>query len=142
MHFFPRGNVRYVEEFIQAEYCNLHFDTHIFIFTSIENTPVKTMIKILLFQTFEEGYAYITSSIALDQMVREEKNGPQNKIKENARAEETVAIMVLVYPYIVPYPGSKMSKSMSALPQINNFFEKTVVRSLLGIIKMRLPLFI
>lgn len=28
---------------------------------------------------------------------------------------------------------------MFALPQINNFFEKTVVRSLLGIIKMRLP---
>ena len=47
--------------------------------------------------------------------------------------------MVLVYPYIVPYPGSKMSKSIFALPQINNFFEKQVVRSLLGIIKMRLP---
>ena len=60
------------------------------------------MIKILLFQTFESGYAYITSSIALDQIVSWKKNGPQNKIKEDARAEETVAIMVLVYPYIVP----------------------------------------
>jgi len=77
----------------------------------------------------------------LDQIVRK-KNGPQNKIKEDARAEETVAIMVLVYPYIVPYPGSKMSKSMFALPQINNFFEKTVVRSLLGNYQDVIALFI
>ena len=32
---FSRGSVRYVEEFIQAEYCNLHFDTHVFDFKSI-----------------------------------------------------------------------------------------------------------
>ena len=97
------------------------------------------MIEILLFQTFEEGYAYITSSIALDHIVREKEWPTKQDKRGRARRRDSRNHGPHLPIHSCPYPGSKMSKSMFALPQINNFFEKTVVRSLLGIIKMRLP---